>query len=585
MLAVVAMIGVFHWNYQRSIEVARREFALDADRAAAEATVQIGNALREIYQALRTAARLPAVRRLDPGSDLLLEANARQTLEELYRNLAANVAVSEVYLIPVGFDPDAIDPRTGRYQTAALEYDQLISRQLPHGGRASSADVDAHRALELDEWREMRSQMRWLAARYPRSDALGPDTYPATASPEVVTCDTSVMSTASSPLEARKGFVYSVPVYGQGGDVSGMVSAVIRTAALAALLPGGGQLALYNADHRHVVLPLVPGQAERSRAWVARGEPDPALGYSRVLDVPDVDRSHGWLLWAGIPDAVFESSAGVLASRRVLLVGTFGSILVGTFVALWLRASHRDRVELEARVRQRTAELARAHERERRFTGDAAHELRTPLAALALNAELARSARFAGDREDALDRIRHGVDEATHLVDQLLTLARLDPDQPPSTRVPIRVVDIVDEVAMEAAPRAHAAGIRIVVDVDTDSSVPGLAPALRAVVRNLLDNALRHAGPGGRVRMTLREGDGAVLLTVADSGPGIPHGLRERVFDRFFRATERTSPGAGLGLSIVKRVVDIHGGSVAIEDAEELGGAALVVRLPTTPRD
>jgi two-component system OmpR family sensor kinase len=223
--------------------------------------------------------------------------------------------------------------------------------------------------------------------------------------------------------------------------------------------------------------------------------------------------------------------------------------------------------------------LAGALEHERQFIADAAHELRTPLTALRLQLQLAERARDDEERARSHAALREGIARATRLVEQLLALARQDPDVP----VEARDVDLVP--AARSAIDGHAAsaqahGLSLGIDApDSPVLVRGDAASLRTLLDNLLDNAIRYT-PAGRVDVRVaREGDRAIL-EVEDTGPGIPPADRARVFDRFYRAEGAAQGGSGLGLAIVKRIVDKHGGSVELLDPASSAGLRVRISLP-----
>jgi two-component system OmpR family sensor kinase len=232
--------------------------------------------------------------------------------------------------------------------------------------------------------------------------------------------------------------------------------------------------------------------------------------------------------------------------------------------------------QIEAAFEQRT----KSEDRLRRFVADASHELRTPLTSIRGYAELFR--RGAGQRPEDLERSMAAIEaEASRmgvLVEDLLLLARLDQGRP----LEIARVDLgaIATEAVEAA-RAIDPGRDVSLEVDGDVSIDGDAGRLRQVLDNLLDNARVHtpAGTPARVRVA-RDGE-AVVLTVADEGPGLTPEAHERVFERFYRddgARSRETGGAGLGLAIVDAITTAHGGEVRALDVVE--GASFEVRIP-----
>lgn len=219
---------------------------------------------------------------------------------------------------------------------------------------------------------------------------------------------------------------------------------------------------------------------------------------------------------------------------------------------------------LVATLNQLFARLARTLDHERRFTSDAAHELRTPLAALRIQLQVAERTGDPDERHAALGKALRGADRMTHLVDQLLALARLEGDGGVGERGPVELSALVAEVAAEWVPMAAGRGIDLVVKGSPERPVLGGNPdLLRALVRNLVDNGLRYAEPGGRVEVAVEAGVGAgVRLTVRDDGPGVAPDAREHLGRRFQRLGRQGVEGVGLGLSIVQRIAELHGATV-----------------------
>ena len=204
-----------------------------------------------------------------------------------------------------------------------------------------------------------------------------------------------------------------------------------------------------------------------------------------------------------------------------------------------------------------------AFQRERRFTADAAHELRTPLASIKTQAQVAIQAADSAQRRHALEQIVVGVDRTTHLVEQLLTLARFDPDEAIASSEDIDLRTLVGETIATLDPQAMGKQLRIDLDEGPPAPVHGKPGALAILVRNLIDNALRYTPAGGEVHVVIEIGDHGTQLSITDTGPGIDEAERERIFERFYRgsATQHTA-GSGLGLSIVQRIAELHGASV-----------------------
>lgn len=215
--------------------------------------------------------------------------------------------------------------------------------------------------------------------------------------------------------------------------------------------------------------------------------------------------------------------------------------------------------------------------RERRFTADAAHELRHPLAVLRMELDLAGVATDAAVRQTHLQRAREGLVRMERLVAQLLTLARVESlDQLPDSQ-PLDVASLARSVVAEAGERAAPRGVELSLQADSSVRVQASAGLLEVALRNLIDNAIAHGKPRGRVDVTVRREGGIVELAVEDDGPGIPQDQEQRAGERFLRG--RDSGGSGLGLSIVQAIATLHGGSVGLSRSTA-GGARAGLRLP-----
>jgi two-component system, OmpR family, sensor histidine kinase QseC len=245
----------------------------------------------------------------------------------------------------------------------------------------------------------------------------------------------------------------------------------------------------------------------------------------------------------------------------------------------------REIAPLVSALNQLFERLERSFENERRFTGDAAHELRTPLAALKTHAEVALTTASDERRRRSLAHVVEGVDRASRLVEQLLALARLDASHA-GFDTPVDLAEVAGE-ALEPM-RAPGRERQIEVRLETPAVLPvvmGEGAMLHALVRNLAENALRHAPEGGVVRLRVESGDGRVRLVVEDSGPGVAPALRGRIFDRHYRVPGSSGGAGGLGLSIARRVVELHGGAIEAGQSAELGGLRVSVSLPAVDKD
>jgi two-component system OmpR family sensor kinase len=225
--------------------------------------------------------------------------------------------------------------------------------------------------------------------------------------------------------------------------------------------------------------------------------------------------------------------------------------------------------------------LGAALERERGFMADAAHELRTPLTALHLQMGTLARATNETERTDAMEKLSAGVQRAIRLVEQLLSLARQEP-RADVRRRRLRLDDLVREVVAEMVPLADARKIDLGISASDSVYVLGDPDALRTLVRNLVDNAVRYTPVAGTVDLSVQESDAAssnraAVLRVVDTGPGIASEERQRVFDRFYRPPGTAPPGSGLGMAIVKAIADAHNAAISLDTGP--GGQGLAVTV------
>jgi signal transduction histidine kinase len=372
-----------------------------------------------------------------------------------------------------------------------------------------------------------------------------------------------------------------------------------------------GKLMLRSANAPTTPLTTVEGYSDANNSYADRHTNEATKDTNEDANAPasvrhwryfsQWDEAHTYRVVVAESHAVRDELIGRIV-LRLLIPALFGLPLLGAWV--WF-ATRRGLQPLNAIANQiATREPARLHaltpteapeeirslieslnslfahvehtlDNERRFTADAAHELRTPLAALTVQAQVALRSQDNAERTHALEQLQTGAQRAAHLVSQLLTLARIDPETGLHL-APVALDRLAQEVC--AAHGAAALDKNIHLTLKTrPTRVSGEADMLRILLRNLIDNAIHYTPAGGEVTVAIADNQ----LTVSDTGPGIPPHERSEVFRRFYRLAGQSIEGSGLGLSIVARIAQLHGATVELADgqAKARGSKGLTVRV------
>ncbi len=225
--------------------------------------------------------------------------------------------------------------------------------------------------------------------------------------------------------------------------------------------------------------------------------------------------------------------------------------------------------------------LAHILSSQRQFIADAAHELRTPLTAINLQSQLLANSQTDTERQQGIQQLQTGIQRAIHLVQQLLILARLDPEAYEHAADgfgPLRLDTIINNVVIEQNLFALKRDIDLGVLHSEAVSIHGDPHRLHILIGSLVDNAIRYTPAGGTIDLSVSCQQQQATVVISDTGPGIPPEERERVFDRFYRRAGEEQPGSGLGLAIVKRITEAHQGQITLGDSDN-GGPGLKVTL------
>jgi two-component system sensor histidine kinase QseC len=229
--------------------------------------------------------------------------------------------------------------------------------------------------------------------------------------------------------------------------------------------------------------------------------------------------------------------------------------------------------------------LRQTREMERRFIADASHELRTPLSGIKLHAQLASIAADSGERDHELQFISQAVDRSSRLIEQMLTLARLEPGEQQENIESIPLLDLIGEIIGQLSALIDAQSCQIVIQSDEEAAdlrVQSNRLLLHTLLRNLMDNAIRYGGREGELEIQLVPGEQWTVVRLLDRGPGIPEELLEQVTERFYRLAGQEIDGCGLGLSIATEAAANIGAELEISNRTDGAGLQVALRLPLT---
>ncbi len=364
LIILLGALMTYGVRYQRSLALdqARINYQLDSYDESLQSADEVNHIFHAMYQGLRTIARLPGVRTIDRYA-LDLSADSRTTIQEIYNNLYEDVAVSELYIVPVDLDPDQIDPNTGEAQEPITTFDEFIVGKHADLAPSSGVETEEIEEIEIYEYRLMKRQLAWFGERYPDESYIGGLEFPAISGPTVITCDNTRYA-PSNPIERdRSGLVYSVPFYAADGSLKGCISAVVLIPVMREVLPSD-EFVIRHAEHGVLFEPSAAGRWLESREFVDAVEPDPSLIYSDVIPLEAVEGVGEWKLWAGFDNARFWNRLDVRAALRSETVGyLMSAVITASMLAIaWMATRHNRTMrsfvqQLEQRVSDRTIEL------------------------------------------------------------------------------------------------------------------------------------------------------------------------------------------------------------------------------------
>ena len=360
LLGLLLITSIF-LKYRVDINTLQQDFKKTAHAESVIIAKSIEHKMNMIYQGLRTIARLPGVREINHNAKQL-DSNSQQAIQEIYNNLFTNISLSEIYLVPLGFDPDRLDPKTGKPEEPVINFDELIIDRYAEENK-SKISSDELEEIEIHEYRLMKHQLDWFNQNTPTESNIKGLRYPAISSEEVITDDNTYYSPANPNDKDRSGIIYSLPSFDRSGNLTAIVSGVFLTNVLRNLIPNNF-LVLSNNNNGYHITPRGEGPWETSSSWYLSSQANPELIHSEVIELHIPDSRGKWTLWVGTPDEMFWSRPQVKYANRFIAMAFIATVFLIATLFFIAASQIRQRQSIEKQnlllgneIAHRTSEL------------------------------------------------------------------------------------------------------------------------------------------------------------------------------------------------------------------------------------
>lgn len=547
----------------------------------------IEQAFQEIYQDIRTISYLPSVRNINKQNQHL-NPDAIEVIQQIYNNLASNVAVSEVYINSIDFNPDKINPYTRKPEEPIVMFDEIIVGRSADTNKEHTAihpEQEITEEIEIYEYREIRKQLDIFVSQHPNINTFTEFMSPALSSNEVITCDNSHYSHHTKNDDDRSGIIYSVPFYGFDGKLKGSISAIILTHAIRDLLPEQNS-AISNSVYNYTAISKNSNQIQESQKWVSLGSKDPSLYFSEVLPIASNDLNSTWKLWVGHPNSELNNRRDIKAITQFRIISHI-SVAILLMFSIQLIQLFRQNYLLQAKALEEAEEV---NKMKSEFLASMTHELRTPMHAILNYAKLGIGKISIIEQEgvrDKLDKYLNNIslsgDRLLRLINNLLDLSKLNAGMMVIAPKNNDLYDISKQSANELDILLQDKNLTINITKETDKTTGNFdKEKIQQVIINLLSNAIKFSPKDSSIDISIEKQTDSLIFNIKDEGIGIPENELKLVFDEFLQSskTKSNDGGTGLGLSICKKIITAHEGNITANNNPN-SGATFSFTIPT----
>lgn len=581
-IGIAVSLGIY-FKYRNDIQAARANYIQEEHFRTRQVATRIEYVFRTIYDGLRIISRLPGVKNVDRYAKNF-DLNARRAVHEIYNSIGNEVALSELLIVPLDFDPDRFDPTLGRKEEPVVIFDDRINSRR----RRESADAPAglhpvRREDRVDEYRLIADQLMWMKTTVPRETQPMALDVPAVTGPPVLTPDRTRERHGAPDSGERLGLVYSLPLYAYTGELKGMLSGVLLSGILQDYL-GSGDYALVNERYAGRISQDAGGvpHVRQSLPWIQRFAANPALIYSEVIELDIVDADNEWYLWAGRANEAFWQRQDVHIAHQFAALGFAGAFVLtaSSILGVFLLSRHRDRLEdVNRKLVRNQAMLEDSQNRLKRFSGTLlsvreeekkrlSRDLHDTVGSMAigLNAKLkiledSIRGKDNGSALNSTGQIRESIRDFVRSFKHIALSLR-----PPQLEE-VGFAGALEEYCEEIAKVHRDLDIHLNIDIDEEPMPDDLSIALYRVAQEALTNIIKHAR-ATTVRIRLTQKGGQVLLDIVDDGIG------------FDIKQWRENPGAvGIGIIGIRERIESFRGDVILDSS--IGeGTRMYIKVP-----